>query len=161
MAFAKLVTITFHVSLFSHALEVDFRNRAQVRDAGRVPSGLVSRFRQALLDGSIWLARLPGRGKFWGFTGALALKWDAVFQSLVLDWTCSGFTSVRFVLFHNCPRLHLVLSSLPCGLVFLSEVGVFNRFSPAADYARYHLWSCVPRRNNCYRHNFLHCGTRV
>ena len=42
------------------------RSRAQVRDAGRVLSGLVSGFRQALLDGSFWLALLPKRGKFWG-----------------------------------------------------------------------------------------------
>ena len=42
------------------------RSHAQVRDAGRVLSGLVSRFRQALLDGSSWLALLPWRGKFRG-----------------------------------------------------------------------------------------------
>ena len=46
------------------------RSRAQVRDAGRVLSGLVSRFRQALLDGSFWLVLLPKRGKFWAFTRA-------------------------------------------------------------------------------------------
>ena len=40
------------------------RSRTEVRDAGRVLSGLVSRFRQALLDGSFWLALLPKRGKF-------------------------------------------------------------------------------------------------
>ena len=61
------------------------RSRAQVRDAGRVLSGLVSRFRQALLDGSFWLALLPKRGKFWGSQVLLkGLKWSAVFQSLVL-----------------------------------------------------------------------------
>ena len=41
------------------------RSRAQVRDASRVLCRLVSRFRQALLDGSFWLVRIPRRGKFW------------------------------------------------------------------------------------------------
>ena len=41
-------------------------SRAQVRDAGLVLSGLVSRFRQALLDGSFRLALLPKRGSSGG-----------------------------------------------------------------------------------------------
>ena len=36
-----------------------------MRDASRVLSLLVSRFRQALLDGSFWLALIPRRGTFW------------------------------------------------------------------------------------------------
>ena len=98
------------------------RSRAQVRDAGRVLSGLVSRFRQALLDGSFWLALLPKRGTFWGSQGLpKAPKWNTVFQSPVLGLTCSGFISVKHVLLHNCPELHLALSGLPCGPASLSE----------------------------------------
>ena len=108
------------------------RSRAQVRDAGRVLSGLVSRFRQALLDGSFWLALLPKRGKFWVSQVLLkVLKWNAVFQVACPWLDLLRFHSVQYVLLHNCPELHLALSSLPCCPASLSRSGAFTRFLPA------------------------------
>ena len=116
------------------------RSRAQVRDAGRVLSWLVSRFREALLDGSFWPALLPKRGKFWGSQDFLkVLKWNNVFRSPVFGWTCSGFTSVQHVLLHNCPELHFALSSLPCGPRFSFRSGAFTRLLPVRDHAHGHF----------------------
>ena len=109
------------------------RSLAQVRDAGRVLSGLVSRFRQALLDGFFWLALLPRSGKCWGSQAFLqVLKWDAVFQSPVFGWSCSGFSSVQYVL--------LQLSRVPpcSGTGFSFRGGALTRFFPASVSTRDH-----------------------
>ena len=78
------------------------RSRVQVRDVGHVLSGLArASDRRCWMtpSGNIWGSQVPLR----------VLEWEAVFQSLVLGWTCSGF-----VLLRNCLQLHLALSSLPC-----------------------------------------------
>ena len=132
------------------------RSRAQVRDAGRVLSGLVSRFRQALLDGSFWLALLPKRGKFWGSQELLNfLKENTVFQSPVLSWSCSGFTSVVQSSTLLCP-------AFPVARLLFQKWSFHQASScqrPRSWPFQKCVWSCFVLRPKCCCHN-LRFGTR-